>query len=32
MIIEERIDELIKAGWGVVDSDFDPRWHFSIGG
>jgi hypothetical protein len=24
MGIEHRIDELIKAGWGVVDSDFDP--------
>jgi len=25
MTIEDRIDELIKAGWGVVDSDFDPH-------
>ena len=24
MKIEQRIDELIKAGWEVVDSDFDP--------
>jgi hypothetical protein len=24
MNIEDRIDELIKAGWRVVDSDFDP--------
>ncbi|HTY24482.1 MAG TPA: hypothetical protein VMC85_15200 [Desulfomonilaceae bacterium] len=24
MTVERRIDELIKAGWGVVDSDFDP--------
>jgi len=24
MRIEDQIDELIKAGWGVVDSDFDP--------
>ena len=24
MIIENRIDELIMAGWRVVDSDFDP--------
>ena len=24
MRIEEQIDELIKAGWGVVESDFDP--------
>jgi hypothetical protein len=24
MKIEEQIDELIKAGWGVVESDFDP--------
>ncbi len=24
MTIEHRIDELIKAGWGVVESDFDP--------
>jgi hypothetical protein len=24
MKIEDRIDELIKAGWGVVESDFDP--------
>ena len=24
MKIEQRIDELIKAGWGVVESDFDP--------
>jgi len=23
MKIEHQIDELIKAGWGVVDSDFD---------
>ena len=25
MNIEDRIDELIKAGWGVLESDFDPR-------
>ena len=24
MSIESRIDELIKAGWGVLESDFDP--------
>ncbi len=24
MSVERRIDELIKAGWGVLDSDFDP--------
>ncbi len=24
MKLERQIDELIKAGWGVVDSDFDP--------
>ena len=24
MSIERRIDDLIEAGWGVVDSDFDP--------
>ena len=24
MKAENQIDELIKAGWGVVDSDFDP--------
>jgi hypothetical protein len=24
MTIERRLDELIKAGWEVVDSDFDP--------
>jgi len=24
MKIEDQIDELIKAGWRVVDSDFDP--------
>jgi hypothetical protein len=24
MKIEDEIDELIKAGWGVVESDFDP--------
>ena len=24
MSMECRIDELIKAGWGVVESDFDP--------
>jgi hypothetical protein len=24
MKIEQRIDELIKAGWGVLESDFDP--------
>ncbi len=24
MGIEQRIDELTKAGWGVMDSDFDP--------
>ena len=30
MSIERRIDDLIEAGWGVLDSDFDPvafqRW------
>ncbi len=30
MSIEERIDDLIEAGWGVLNSDFDPgafqRW------
>jgi len=25
MNMQNRIDELIKAGWGVVDSDFDPE-------
>jgi hypothetical protein len=24
MSIERRIDDLIEAGWGVVNSDFDP--------
>ena len=24
MSIERRIDDLIEAGWGVVDSEFDP--------
>ncbi len=24
MSIERRIDDLIKAGWGVLESDFDP--------
>ena len=24
MSVERRIDELIKAGWGVLESDFDP--------
>ena len=24
MSVEQRIDDLIKAGWGVVESDFDP--------
>ena len=24
MQIESQFDELIKAGWGVIDSDFDP--------
>jgi hypothetical protein len=24
MSVEERIDDLIEAGWGVLDSDFDP--------
>jgi hypothetical protein len=24
MTIEQRIDELIRAGWTVVESDFDP--------
>jgi len=24
MKIEQQLDELIKAGWEVVDSDFDP--------
>jgi hypothetical protein len=30
MCIDYRIDDMIEAGWGVVDSDFDPvafqRW------
>ncbi len=30
MSVEEQIDDLIEAGWGVIDSDFDPvafrRW------
>ncbi len=30
MSVEQRIDALIEAGWGVLDSDFDPvafqRW------
>ena len=25
MKVEQRIDELIKAGWGVLESDFDPN-------
>ncbi len=25
MKLEERIDQLIKAGWEVIESDFDPR-------
>ena len=25
MSVEQRIDDLIEAGWGVLDSDFDPR-------
>ena len=33
MSIERRIDDLIEAGWGVLDSDFDPvafhRWRRS---
>ena len=24
MSVERRIDDLIEAGWGVLDSDFDP--------
>ena len=24
MSIERRMDDLIEAGWGVLDSDFDP--------
>lgn len=24
MSIDSRIDDLIEAGWGVLDSDFDP--------
>ena len=24
MSAEQRIDDLIKAGWGVLESDFDP--------
>jgi len=24
MAVEQRIDDLIEAGWGVLDSDFDP--------
>ena len=24
MSVEKRIDDLIEAGWGVLDSDFDP--------
>ena len=31
MSIERRIDDLIEAGWGVVDSDFDP-FAFITGG
>ncbi len=30
MCVEQRIDDLIEAGWGVLHSDFDPvafqRW------
>jgi hypothetical protein len=30
MSVEQRIDDLIEAGWGVLDCDFDPvaflRW------
>ena len=30
MCVEQGIDDLIEAGWGVLDSDFDPvafqRW------
>jgi hypothetical protein len=30
MTVEQRIDDLIEAGWGVLDSEFDPgafrRW------
>ncbi len=30
MSVEKRIDDLIEAGWGALDSDFDPvafqRW------
>src|SRR5271157_5009490 len=33
MSVEQRIDHLTKAGWGVLDSDFDPmafhRWRRS---
>jgi hypothetical protein len=33
MSVEERIDDLIDAGWRVLDSDFDPtafhRWRLS---
>jgi len=25
MSVEQRIGDLIKAGWGVLESDFDPR-------
>lgn len=24
MSVEQRIDDVIEAGWGVLDSDFDP--------
>ena len=24
MSVEQRIDDLIKVGWGVLESDFDP--------
>ncbi|MEJ2717171.1 MAG: hypothetical protein P8182_08540 [Deltaproteobacteria bacterium] len=25
MVAEKRIDDLIEAGWNVLESDFDPR-------
>ncbi len=34
MKTEHQLDELIKAGWGVVDSDFDPvafqHWRLKV--
>ena len=31
MSVEQRIDDLIRVGWGVLESDFDPE-PFSSGG